>query len=157
MVHGLKCICVWSSKHNSLPQRIFEWVLLFITLVLVQFIKTYSNSSRPIQTLPYVDHSYILEGQGQVTFCRSFNLSVHMLNCACMYKGVQLKSTLQHTGTWLAAAWSPTVCVIVHLHSCASFVSLCLHSHKEKSGLYLKKCCFDFFVHKTEIAWVEIV
>jgi hypothetical protein len=68
-------------------------------LVLVHFVNTYSKSSRPIQTLPYVGHSYILEGQGQVKFYRSFNLSVCMLNCACMYKGIQLKFTLQHTGT----------------------------------------------------------
>ena len=27
--------------------------------------------------------------------------------CVCTYKGVQLKSTLQHTGTWSAAAWQP--------------------------------------------------
>ena len=28
-----------------------------------------------------------------------------MVKYACMWKRVQLKSTLQHTGTWLAAAW----------------------------------------------------
>jgi hypothetical protein len=43
VVHGLKCICIRSSKHNSLPQYIFEWVKFFIILVLVQFINTYSN------------------------------------------------------------------------------------------------------------------
>jgi hypothetical protein len=38
---------------------------------------------------------------------RSFELDMLTFSCVCLYKAVQLKSRLEHTGTWSAAAHRP--------------------------------------------------
>ena len=44
---------------------------------------------------------------GACPILRISELSVHIVNCICTYKGVQFKSKPQHTGNWMAAAWPP--------------------------------------------------
>jgi len=38
--------------------------------------------------------------------CKS-ELFIHVVSCTCIYSGIQLKSKIQHNGTWLEAAWPP--------------------------------------------------
>jgi len=51
-----------------------------------------------IQALPALGSSYILDGPAQVEILHKSELNTHMANCTCVYKGVQLKSNLQHNG-----------------------------------------------------------
>jgi hypothetical protein len=82
-------------------------------------------------------------------------LSMHVVSCMCIYKGVQLKSKLQHVETWSVTAWPlhcPCYCpVVFFLH----LVSLGFHSCKEKFGMYLKNDSKHFFPLKT--AWLQSV
>jgi len=38
---------------------------------------------------------------------RKSELCVHLVNCTCIYRGIQWKTKIHHTGTWLEASWPP--------------------------------------------------
>jgi hypothetical protein len=61
-------------------------------------------------------------------------LSIHTTNYMCIHKGVNLKFELQHSATWLAAAWLLHCSVIRQQHPSTTFVSLCFHFRKEVFG-----------------------
>ena len=62
---------------------------------------------------------------------------MHMVTYICIYIRVQLKSKLQHPGTWSAAAWNPTASVIAQQYSFATFASWHFLSSKEKLGVHV--------------------
>jgi hypothetical protein len=79
------------------------------------------------KTVPESGNSCVLGGPAQVK-CRTIrNLSIHVVNYMRIYKGVQLKSKIQHTGNWSATAWHPlprATCVIAQQYFSITLVSL---------------------------------
>jgi len=53
---------------------------------------------KPLETVSRYAASRIL---------RKAELSIHVVSCTCIYRGIQLKYKIQHTGKWLEAAWPP--------------------------------------------------
>jgi len=70
----------------------------------------------------------------------------------CMYKGVQVKSRLQQTGT-RSQHNGPAACVITQQYSSTTFVSLRSHSHEDKVLAGFKNVIF--FLIKSKIALLE--
>lgn len=72
--------------------------------------------------------------------CKS-ELSIHIVNYLCIYKGGQLKSRLQCAGIWLAVAWLPCCmcyCLAVFLwHLC-----LVVLSFPQKILVHISKMLF---------------
>jgi hypothetical protein len=71
-----------------------------------------------------------------------------MVSYIDVYKAVQLKSRLQHTGTRSAA-----VCVIAQQYSSATFVSLRFRFRKEKFGARFKDfiIAISYFFNKNSV------
>ena len=71
--------------------------------------------------------------------------------CVCIYEAVQLKTKLQHAGTWSVAASLPRrLCYRPALFSSVTFVTLRVHYHKEKFGALFY---FSFFTPTPGEAW----
>ena len=97
-----------------------------------------------LQTLPDSHESYIVVGSTQAELCTSQNW-VFIWSTKCVtYKGVHLKSKLQHTAIWSTTVWGPTAWVITRQCSAATFMSLHFHSFKGKFGMQFKRAVLIF-------------
>jgi hypothetical protein len=70
-------------------------------------------------------------GSPQILQCSYFGrCGASWTECTCgqlyVYVQVQLKSELQHTGTWVAAAWPP---YFLYYHQAVFFCHVCLIAH----------------------------
>jgi hypothetical protein len=89
----------------------FDFVLSYAFLLC----DLYLYVSMHVQTLSNICSSYVTEGPAQVKFCASRNwIYVYGQLYMCIYRAVLLKSKLQSTGTWSAAAW-PSRCLCYRL------------------------------------------
>jgi len=67
---------------------------------------------------------------------------IHVVNYVCIFKQLQLKSKLHHTGTWSAAGCQPRCLCYRPQYSSAAAFSLRSHSREENS-LHVKKKIFQ--------------
>jgi hypothetical protein len=105
---------------------------------------TYAKTGPLCQTLPDLHNSYVLKGLTPSHILRKSELSMDMVQNVCIHTAVHLKSELQHTGTWQAAAWPP-------VHQCYRTASIlppplwhCTSILTKKFDVGLKKCYFYF-------------
>jgi len=72
---------------------------------------------------PTTDSPWLMQQlcSGSWALC-TLELSAHTVNYVCLYKGVQLKWKLQHTGTWSTTAWLPCLHVTGQQYSSVTLV-----------------------------------
>ena len=79
-------------------------------------------------------------------------VSVHVVSYTFIYKGVQLKFKLQHSGTWVAAAWPP---YHLYCHPAVLFFHVCLIARILKMLLQFLK--FFLKMHNLKLCKVGCV
>jgi len=75
----------------------------------------------------------------------NWELSIYMIHCMHIYKGVQSKSKLHQAAHWSAAAWL-SCCLCYHpQYPCVTFILLCSHSYKNIHGVHFKNIIISVF------------
>ena len=108
-----------------------------------------------VQTLADVTLLDKFRSSGASWILRKYELCIHVDNCTRIYEGIQLQYKIQHTGTWLEAAWPPRcLCyrpAVFFRHLRAITLSYC----EESFGVLLKKCYYFKYIYLLK-NWVRL-
>jgi len=110
-----------------------------------------------VQTLADVTLLDKFRSSGASWILRKYELCIHVDNCTRIYEGIQLQYKIQHTGTWLEAAWPPRcLCyrpAVFFRHLRAITLSYC----EESFGVLVKKMLlFQIYLSFKKLRKTEI-